>query len=59
MEGSCDTNWDVDKYKSGQEPNHQWELRRKFMENNKGRLPEDRLVGLGQVFANIEFMGCR
>ena len=59
MEGSADTDWDVDKYKSDHEPKHHWQLRRKFMESNKGRFPEDRLVGLGHVFANVEFMGCR
>jgi len=59
MEGSCDTEWDVDKYKSDHEPKHHWALRRQFMETNKGRFPEDRLAGLGYVFANIEFMGCR
>ena len=50
---------DVDKYRSPHEPTHHWELRKKFMEQNKGTLPEERLVCLGQVFANIEFMGCR
>ena len=59
MVGSFDTDWDVNKYKSNIEPNHQWELRKEFMESNKGRFPEERLVGLGQVFANMEFMGCR
>ena len=59
MQGSEDTNWDVDKYKSDFEPEHHWELRRKFMETNKGRFSEERLVCLGQVFANSEFMGCR
>ena len=59
MEGSCDTNWDVEKYKSDHEPSHHWDLRKKFMEHNKGRYSESRLVGLGQVFANAEFMGCR
>ena len=57
--GSFDQNWDVDKYKSNIEPTHQWELRKKFLENNKGLFPEERLVGLGQVFANVEFMGCQ
>ena len=54
-----DTNWDVNKYHTPHEPTHHWELRKKFMEENKGRYSEERLVGLGQVFANIEFMGCR
>jgi hypothetical protein len=59
MEGSAETNWDVDTYKSDHEPEHHWALRRKFLETNKGRFPEDRLVCLAQTFANIEFMGCR
>ncbi len=59
MQGSCDTDWDVDKYRSDHEPRHHWELRRRFLVQNKGRFPEDRLVCLAQTFANIEFMGCR
>ena len=59
MEGSCDTDWDVDKYRSPYEPSHHWELKKKFMEANKGRYPEEKLVSLTQVFANAEFMGCR
>lgn len=51
--------WDVDKYKSPHEPSHQWELRRKFMVQNKERYPEIKVVCLAQTFANIEFMGCR
>ena len=54
-----DTSWDVDKYRSPHEPSHHWALRRRFMEENKGRFPEKRLVCLAQVFANAEFMGCR
>ena len=49
----------MDKYKSPHEPKHQWILRRKFMLQNQDRFDEERLVGLGQVFANIEFMGCQ
>lgn len=54
-----DTTWDVDKYKSPHEPSHQWELRKKFIVENKQRYSEQRLVCLAQTFANIEFMGCR
>jgi hypothetical protein len=54
-----DTHWEIQKYKTPHEPNYQWELKKKFMEHNKDRLPEDRLVCLAQTFANIEFMGCR
>ena len=59
MEGSCDTDWDVDKYRSPYEPKHHWELKRQFLENNKGRYDEKTLVMYMQVFANAEFMGCR
>ena len=58
-EMEIDTNWDVNKYHTPHEPTHHWELRKRFMEENKGRYSEERLVCLGQVFANIEFMGCR
>lgn len=54
-----DTNWDVNQYFSPYEPKHHWELRKKFMETNKGRFSEERLVCLAQTFANMEFMGCR
>ena len=53
MSGSIDTSWDVDRYYSPHEPKHHWELRRKFMETNKGRFPEERIVCLGQTFAKV------
>ncbi len=56
---SIDVSWDVDKYQSEHEPSHHWALRRRFMEQNKGRFTEEKLVSLAQVFANVEFMGCR
>ena len=56
---SVNTNWDVSKYKSPYEPEYQWELRKKFIELNKDRFCEERIVCLAQTFANIEFMGCR
>ena len=51
--------FDADKYYSPHEPKHHWELRKKFLVNNMGRYPENKLVCLAQTFANIEFMGCR
>ena len=59
MDTTIDTNWDVDKYQSPYEPKQHWELRRKFMESNKSKYPEERLVGLGKAFSNIELMGCK
>jgi len=54
-----DTNWDVQKYFSPHEPAHHWQLRKAFMQENKERYCEERLVCLAQTFANMEFMGCR
>ena len=54
-----DTSWDLDKYFSPTEPKHHWELRRKFMEENKGRYGEKRIACLAQTFINIEILGCR
>jgi len=54
-----DTNWDVQKYFSPHEPAHHWQLRKAFMQENKQRYCEERLVCLAQTFANIEFMGCQ
>ncbi len=54
-----DTSWDSDKYRNPHEPSHHWALRKRFMDDNKGRFPEEKLVCLAQVFANVEFMGCR
>ncbi len=56
---TSDLQFDVEKYRSPHEPAQQWDLRKKFLENNMGRYPEDRLVCLAQTFANVEFMGCR
>lgn len=56
---SCDTNWDIDKYKSEFESEEHWKLRRDFMLAHKDNFSEDRLVCLAQVFFNIEFLGCK
>ena len=53
------TDWYVDKYFSPHEPTHHWELRKKFMINNKGRFDEERLVCLAKTYANDEIMGWR
>ena len=56
---SHDTSWDIEALRSPHEPQHQWELRRSFMEKHKSDFPKDRLVCLAQTLANMEFMGCR
>ena len=53
------TNWNVEKYFSPTEPKHHWNLRRTFMEENKGKFDEERVVCLSQTFVNIEILGCR
>merc|ERR1712179_693253 len=56
---TLDISWDVEKYFSPTEPKHHWELRRKFMEENKGRYKEHRIACLAQTLINIEILGCR
>ncbi|XP_068622029.1 uncharacterized protein [Battus philenor] len=56
---SFDITWSIDKYKDDHECEDHWELRKAFMEHWKHEYPEERLVCLGRVFANMEFMGCR
>lgn len=56
---SFDINWDVNKYKEDHECEEHWLLRKAFIEKWKNDYPEERLICLARVFANIEFMGCR
>ncbi|CAH2084015.1 unnamed protein product [Euphydryas editha] len=56
---STDVSWDVEKYKEEHESDEHWLLRKAFMERWKNDYPEERLVCLARVFANMEFMGCR
>jgi len=56
---SKDTSWDILKYKNPKEPNFYWELKLKFMEMNKDKIPENKLVCLAQALANSEFLGCK
>jgi hypothetical protein len=41
------------------EPDEQWEMRKKFMEANKHKFAEDRVVCLAQVLVNMEFLGTK
>ncbi|KAK9511433.1 hypothetical protein O3M35_000090 [Rhynocoris fuscipes] len=54
-----DTSWNVDKYKSQHELDHEWKLKRKFLLANKGKYDENRLISLAQIFVNIHFLGCK
>ena len=51
--------WDIESYRSFYESDEHWALKREFMETHYEALPEDRLVCLAQVYANIELLGCR
>ena len=54
-----DTSWNVEKYYSQTEPKQHWDLKRTFMEENKEKFNEERLVCLAQTLVNIEILGCR
>lgn len=56
---SFPTDWSVDYYKTDYESEEHWKLRKSFIEAHKDKFPENELVCLAQVFANVEFMGCR
>ena len=56
---ALNTSWDVNKYKEDHECEEHWLLRKAFIEKWKNDYPEERLICLARVFANIEFMGCR
>lgn len=50
--------WDVEQYRHPWDSDEQWEVRRQFMFAHKDTIPEDKLVCLAQVFANMEFLQC-
>jgi len=54
-----DEEWNVDDCRGDHESDEHWELRRQFMITNKGEFPKQRIVCLSQVFANMEFLGCK
>lgn len=58
MSGS-EEDWDIDSYRTHYESIEHWNLKRNFMEAYYGKIPEDRLVCLAQVYVNIELLGCR
>lgn len=51
--------WDVEECRGDHESVEHWELRRQFLAENMGRFSKNRLICLSQVFANVEFLGCR
>lgn len=55
---SFDTTWDIEKYYNPHEPPEHWELRKTFIEVNKTKYPEQKLVSLAATFLNIEALGC-
>ncbi|BES94020.1 Protein of unknown function (DUF3469) [Nesidiocoris tenuis] len=58
MKSKVDSNWDVMKYKYHYELEHQWDLKKRFIDAHKKKYPEDRLICLAQLFCNVHFMGC-
>ncbi|XP_046985708.1 uncharacterized protein LOC124555731 [Schistocerca americana] len=55
---SFDTEWAAEKYYSPLEPPEHWKLRRKFLEANKDKYPEQKLISLAAAFIDIEVLGC-
>ncbi|XP_022205388.2 uncharacterized protein LOC111062001 [Nilaparvata lugens] len=56
---SFNTDWDIEKYRSGFDADDHWKLKKSFILANKDKYPEERLVCLANVFYNVEFLGCR
>lgn len=56
---SFDVKWDIESHREEHESDEHWHLRKRFMERWKTDYPEQRLVCLARVFANIELLGCR
>ena len=56
---NMEEDWDIEKYHNYFEPEEQWEMKKKFMEENKSMFTEERVVCLAQVLVNVEFLGTR
>ncbi|XP_043220145.1 partner of xrn-2 protein 1-like [Amphibalanus amphitrite] len=56
---SIDSSWDIEQYRNEHEPPEHWELCKNFILAHKKDFPEEKLICLAQVFANMEFLGCR
>ncbi|XP_026316241.1 uncharacterized protein LOC113227520 [Hyposmocoma kahamanoa] len=56
---SFNVDWDVESHREEHESEEHWHLRKLFMEKWKTDYPEQRLVCLARVFANMELLGCR
>lgn len=56
---SFNVEWDIENHREEHESDEHWLLRKRFMERWKTDYPEDRLVCLARVFANMELLGCR
>jgi len=54
-----DIDWNVEEVRGVHESVEHWDLRKTFLVENMGRFPKARLICLSQVFANMEFLGCR
>jgi len=49
---------DIDKQRSPHEPQHHWELKKRFMMAHRDKFNIRDLACLAQTLGNIEFMGC-
>ena len=58
MESYSPSDCEIEKQRSAHEPQHHWELKRRFMLAHRDKFPMSELAGLAQTLGNIEFMGC-
>ncbi|CAL8096525.1 unnamed protein product [Orchesella dallaii] len=56
---SAENDWNAEECRGDHESEEHWDLRKQFLLQNMGRFPKPRLICLSQVFANMEFLGCR
>uniref|UniRef100_A0A182TBV6 G-patch domain-containing protein n=1 Tax=Anopheles maculatus TaxID=74869 RepID=A0A182TBV6_9DIPT len=54
-----ESTFNIDQYRNPLEQEEHWELRRAFLEKNQQVLPQDELIGLAQVYINVQLLGCR
>uniref|UniRef100_A0A182XVF6 Uncharacterized protein n=1 Tax=Anopheles stephensi TaxID=30069 RepID=A0A182XVF6_ANOST len=58
-EPAVNTDWIIEIYRTPHDTNSLWNLKKWFMQLHKECIPEEELVALAQVFANMVAYGCR
>lgn len=50
---------DLNKYRSRTDTEHEWQMKKLFLERYHDQFGEDRLLCMAQCYVNIETLGCR